>query len=64
MQDEQKGCPAGEVELNEPYYYKRYEPPWIVNFPIKDHWRSLSRLEGIVHGREHLIQHYREWGIT
>ncbi|MCX5999669.1 MAG: Appr-1-p processing protein, partial [Chloroflexi bacterium] len=39
-------------------------PPWILNFPTKDHWRSVARLEDIVRGLRHLKGHYREWGIT
>lgn len=36
---------------------------WIVNFPTKDHWRSVARLEDIIKGLEFLLAHYKEWGI-
>lgn len=57
-------CEAGLVKLGQPYLFKRLVPPWTLNFPTKDHWRSVSRLEDIVRGLEYLAQHYREWGIT
>ncbi len=57
-------CKAGEVELGKPYLYKRLTPPWILNFPTKDHWRSVSRLRDIIVGLDYLKAHYRQWGIT
>lgn len=57
-------CRTGQVRLGEPYLYPRTAVPWILNFPTKDHWRSVSRLEDITRGLEHLERHYQEWGIT
>ena len=57
-------CRDRKVKLGEPYLYKRLTPPWILNFPTKDHWRSVSRLEDIVAGLRYLQAHYRQWGIT
>jgi O-acetyl-ADP-ribose deacetylase (regulator of RNase III)/uncharacterized protein YwgA len=57
-------CRRGEVRLGRPYLYKRLITPWILNFPTKDHWRSLSRLSDITEGLEHLRTHYKEWGVT
>lgn len=57
-------CAAKQVRLGEPYLYQRLLPPWILNFPTKDHWRSVSKLSDIVMGLEYLEQHYHEWGIT
>ncbi len=57
-------CGAGQVKLGEPYVFRRLVPPWILNFPTKDHWRSISRLEDIVRGLQYLERHYREWGVT
>jgi len=57
-------CNRNEVRLGKPYLYKRLTPPWILNFPTKGHWRSVSRIEDIVKGLKHLFQHYKEWGIT
>jgi O-acetyl-ADP-ribose deacetylase (regulator of RNase III) len=56
-------CQRGEVELGRPYLYKHSNPPWILNFPTKDHWRSMSRLSDIEAGLEYLGAHYEEWGI-
>jgi O-acetyl-ADP-ribose deacetylase (regulator of RNase III)/uncharacterized protein YwgA len=36
---------------------------WVLNFPTKDHWRSLAHLESIVEGVKFLLNHYKEWGI-
>ncbi len=63
-EDYRKRCEVGKVKLGEPYLFKRSSPPWILNFPTKDHWRSVSKIEDIVRGLEYLKQHYREWGIT
>jgi hypothetical protein len=56
-------CEARLVKLGEPYLYKRSTPPWILNFPTKDHWRSVSRIDDIVRGLKYLFERYREWGI-
>jgi O-acetyl-ADP-ribose deacetylase (regulator of RNase III)/uncharacterized protein YwgA len=57
-------CNRNEVRLGKPYLYKRLTPPWILNFPTKGHWRSVSRIEDIVKGLKYLFQHCKEWGIT
>jgi O-acetyl-ADP-ribose deacetylase (regulator of RNase III)/uncharacterized protein YwgA len=56
-------CRRHEVHLGEPYLFRGLMPPWIINFPTKDHWRSVSRLSDIVAGLEYLKAHYREWGV-
>lgn len=56
-------CNRGEVRLGRPYLYRTLMPPWVLNFPTKDHWRSVSRLQDIEQGLEYLLAHYREWGI-
>ncbi len=56
-------CKRGEVRLGRPYLYRTLTPPWVLNFPTKDHWRSVSRLQDIEQGLEYLLTHYREWGI-
>ncbi len=57
-------CQRKEVVLGRPYLYKSLFEPFILNFPTKDHWRSVSRLEDIINGLEYVIEHYKEWGIT
>ncbi|HKZ54728.1 MAG TPA: macro domain-containing protein [Anaerolineales bacterium] len=57
-------CSRSEVGLGRPYIFRRPVPPWILNFPTKDHWRSLARVDDIVAGLEYVLRNYREWGIT
>jgi O-acetyl-ADP-ribose deacetylase (regulator of RNase III)/uncharacterized protein YwgA len=57
-------CRRQEVKLGEPYLYSSLVPPWVLNFPTKDHWRSITNLRDIVRGLEYLEEHYQEWGIT
>jgi uncharacterized protein YwgA/O-acetyl-ADP-ribose deacetylase (regulator of RNase III) len=56
-------CEHGEVKLGRPYLYKQTGGPWILNFPTKDHWRSVSRLADIEAGLEFLETNYRQWGV-
>src|SRR5215203_855097 len=53
----------GEVQLGKPYIFKGVDG-WVINFPTKEHWRSLSRLDDIIAGMEYLKAHYHEWGVT
>jgi O-acetyl-ADP-ribose deacetylase (regulator of RNase III)/uncharacterized protein YwgA len=57
-------CKRMEVKLGKPYLYKRLVLPWIMNFPTKDHWRSVSTLESVVQGLRYLLNNYKQWGIT
>jgi O-acetyl-ADP-ribose deacetylase (regulator of RNase III) len=57
-------CARGEVKLGEPYLVRQLFGPWVLNFPTKDHWRSVSRIEDIEAGLDYLERHYAEWGIT
>ncbi|WP_422449197.1 type II toxin-antitoxin system antitoxin DNA ADP-ribosyl glycohydrolase DarG [Thermoanaerobacterium sp. DL9XJH110] len=57
-------CKNKQVKLGEPYLYKYTPGPWILNFPTKDHWRSVSKLKDIEKGLDYLIKHYKQWGIT
>ncbi len=62
--DYQERCSRKQVRLGEPYLYRSLFPPYILNFPTKDHWRSVSRLEDIERGLDYLRAHYEDWGIT
>ena len=64
FKDYEQRCIRREVKLGRPYLYKRLIPPWILNFPTKDHWRSVANLHAIVEGLQYLMVHYNEWGIT
>jgi O-acetyl-ADP-ribose deacetylase (regulator of RNase III)/uncharacterized protein YwgA len=57
-------CKMRSVRLGQPYLFRRLSPPWIINFPTKDHWRAVSKLSDIIAGLEYLDRHYAEWGIT
>jgi len=57
-------CQRHEVQLGRPYLYRRATPPNVLNFPTKEHWRSVSRLSDIVRGLEYLRSHMTEWGVT
>lgn len=63
-EDYLKKCERKEVKLGVPYLYKTLFPPQIVNFPTKEHWRSVSRIGDIERGLSYLLSHYKEWGIT
>ena len=62
-QDYVTRCERKEVRLGEPYLFRRLLPPWILNFPTKDHWRSVAKLDDIVRGLAFLEQHYQSWGM-
>jgi len=57
-------CDRKEVKLGAPYLYKALFLPQIVNFPTKDHWKSVAKISDIEHGMQYLLAHYKEWGIT
>jgi len=63
FEDYVQRCKTGQVRLGRPYLYKRLFEPWILNFPTKKHWRSVSRLKDIIEGLRYLQEHYKEWGI-
>jgi hypothetical protein len=56
-------CSRGEVQLGKPYAYRAGDRT-IINFPTKQHWRSVSKLDDIVAGLLYLESHIEEWGIT
>ena len=64
LRDYERRCALGEVRLGEPYLFKQAIPPWIVNFPTKEHWRGAARLDAITDGLVRLRSQYRDWGIT
>ncbi|HUT59344.1 MAG TPA: macro domain-containing protein [Phycisphaerae bacterium] len=57
-------CQRGDVKLGRPYLYRSLAHQWILNFPTKDHWRSVSRLQDIERGLAYLEGHYKSWGIA
>ena len=63
-EDYVRRCEHREVQLRRPYIYRQLTPPNIINFPTKDHWRSVSKLDDIVEGLKYLEAHISEWGVT
>lgn len=56
-------CVQGLVKPGVPYLYKQLLPPWIINFPTKDHWRSVSKIQDIENGLQIIVERYKDWGI-
>lgn len=63
-EDYVRRCERREVQLRRPYIYRQLTPPNIINFPTKDHWRSVSKIDDIVEGLKYLEAHISEWGVT
>jgi len=57
-------CEHNGVKLGKPYLYKSPIVPWILLFPTKKQWRSVSNIKDIEKGLQHLVDNYKEWGIT
>jgi len=63
FKDYVKRCERNEVRLGEPYLYKTLFGPQIVNFPTKEHWKSISKISEVQKGLDYLVKHYKQWGI-
>src|SRR5262245_30912204 len=61
FEDYAERCRRKEVKLGTPYLFRRQQLPWVVNFPTKGHWRTVTRLIDIVAGLDYLEAHFREW---
>ncbi len=64
FEDYVRRCERHEVQLTKPYIYRRLTPPHIINFPTKEHWRSVSNLDDITKGLRYLQAHIVEWGVA
>lgn len=64
FEDYRQRCERGQVLPGVPYLYRSLMPPQIINFPTKDHWKSVSRIEDIEKGLGYLLLHYREWEVS
>lgn len=60
----EKKCKDGEIHLGHPYLYKHSMYQWVLLFPTKEDWRSISKLSDIEEGLLCLKKHYKEWGIV
>jgi O-acetyl-ADP-ribose deacetylase (regulator of RNase III) len=59
-------CKAGEVSLGRMFVYDSGRPGrqrYVINFPTKGHWRSVSRLADVEAGLPDLVRVIREHGI-
>jgi O-acetyl-ADP-ribose deacetylase (regulator of RNase III) len=63
-EDYVRRCQRRELRLGRPYFYRRSAPPNVINFPTKDHWRSVSKLNDITEGLAYLEAHLAEWDVT
>jgi len=57
-------CERHEVRVGQPYLYKNLFGKQILNFPTKEHWKSVSKVSDIEKGLDYLLAHYEHWGIT
>lgn len=64
FKDYAKRCERKEIRLGQPYMYKSLLGQQIVNFPTKEHWKSVSKISDIERGLDYLLAHYKEWVIT
>jgi len=64
FKDYENRCKRNEIKMGKPYLYKPLIQPWILLFPTKEHWRSVSNIKDIENGLNYLAQHYQEWAIT
>jgi len=62
--DYAKRCEQHLVKLGQPYLFSPLFPPWILNFPTKEHWRSHTKLDSIHQGLEYLLGSYQARGFT
>lgn len=63
-QDYLERCQRHEIRPGIPYLYRTRIPPQIINFPTKEHWKSVSKINDIERGLDYLLEHYRGWSVT
>jgi len=64
FEDYMRRCNRNEIRIGQPYLYKSLFGQQIVNFPTKEHWKSISKVRDIEGGLDYLLAHYKQWGIT
>lgn len=57
-------CKHNGLRPGIPYIYKTLFPPHVINFPTKDHWKSVSKIEDIEQGLQYILDHYKKWDVT
>jgi len=63
FKDYKSRCDRGAVQLGHPYIFKTLYDKAIINFPTKQHWRAMSRLDDIRKGLDVFVEKYKQWGI-
>lgn len=56
-------CNSRQIRPGMPYHYSDMFGVSIINFPTKDHWRAMSRLDDIKKGLDIFVAKYKDWGI-
>ena len=64
FKDYAQRCERHEVRIGQPYIYKSLFGKQIINFPTKEHWKSVSKVSDIKKGLDYLLAHYNQWGVT
>jgi O-acetyl-ADP-ribose deacetylase (regulator of RNase III)/uncharacterized protein YwgA len=64
FKDYARRCERHEVKLGVPYLWAPMFGKWVLNFPTKEHWRSVASRDAIVQGLEFIEATYGSWGIT
>jgi O-acetyl-ADP-ribose deacetylase (regulator of RNase III)/uncharacterized protein YwgA len=64
FKDYEQRCNRKEIRVGQPYLYKSLFDQQVVNFPTKEHWKSVSKVSDIENGLDYLLAHYKRWGIT
>jgi O-acetyl-ADP-ribose deacetylase (regulator of RNase III)/uncharacterized protein YwgA len=64
FKDYEERCNRKEIRVGQPYLYKSLFGQQIVNFPTKEHWKSISKTSDIESGLNYLLAHYKDWGVT
>ncbi len=64
FKDYLKRCKRNEIHVGQPYIYKSLIGSQIVNFPTKEHWKSVSKVSDIERGLDFILDNYKEWGIN
>lgn len=62
--DYRRRCAKGQVQLGKPYLWRNPDGPSVINFPTKDHWRSVSKLADIDRGLAYLAEHITSWDVA
>lgn len=56
-------CDAGQLTIGDVWLYTSMHK-WVLNVPIRKHWRSHARLEHLERGLQKIVSIYAEQGIT